>query len=64
MRKKILTLAALSAFCAAALAQVDPNHIATGGYGHLIDKGKKATVWWAEGVYKVMKDAPAPTAVE
>ena len=60
MKKALLLIASISL----AYAGVDPNHTATGGYGHLIDKGSKATVWWAEGVYKIMKDTPTPAAVE
>ena len=41
--------------------QTDPNHLATGGYGYLISQTPNQTLWWSEGVYKVMKDAPVPT---
>ncbi|MGL4853274.1 MAG: glycoside hydrolase domain-containing protein, partial [Phocaeicola sp.] len=65
----------LSLFCAAwALSmqltaqstqqQVDPNHLATGGYGKLIAEKPEATIWWAEGAYKVMQDAPTPSKKE
>lgn len=63
-KSALLLIASLEAACTMAFAGIDPNHTATGGYGHLIDKGSKATVWWAEGVYKIMKDAPAPAAAE
>ena len=41
---KLLLIAALSAAGIASFASVDPNHTATGGYGHLIDKGKKLEI--------------------
>lgn len=41
--------------------QVDPNMSAYGGYGYLIESTPAADVWWAEGSYKVMKDAPVPS---
>lgn len=41
--------------------KVDPNHLDVGGYGYLVDDSSKARVWWAEGAYKVMQDAPVPT---
>lgn len=40
--------------------QVDLNQTATGGYGYFINQDQKASVWWAEGAYKVLKDAPVP----
>ena len=36
----------------------DPYMNAQGGYGYLIEDGAKAAVWWAEGIYKVMKATP------
>ena len=36
----------------------DPYMTAQGGYGYLVENGPKAAVWWAEGIYKVMKDTP------
>ena len=36
------------------------NQTATGGYGYFINQESKASVWWAEGAYKVLKDAPVP----
>ncbi|MGL6178332.1 MAG: glycoside hydrolase domain-containing protein [Tannerellaceae bacterium] len=44
-----------------ATAKTDPNHTASGGYGYLISKTPETSVWWAEGAYKVMQDAPVPT---
>ena len=41
--------------------KVDPNHLRDGGYGYMIDTGRTCSVWWAEGAYKVMKDAPLPS---
>jgi len=29
-------------------------------YGYLLTEGDLATIWWAEGAYKVMKDDPVP----
>jgi hypothetical protein len=30
------------------------------GYGYLVQGGPPCAVWWAEGVYKVMRDDPVP----
>ena len=40
------------------LDRCDPYMTAQGGYGYLIKNTPEADVWWAEGVYKVMKDTP------
>ena len=40
------------------LEKCDPYMKAQGGYGYLVKSGPKADVWWAEGVYKPMKDTP------
>jgi len=65
MNKKSLIVAILSVISIICSAEtVDPNHTATGGYGHLINQNDKVTVWWAEGAYKIMKDAPVPTDIE
>jgi len=40
--------------------KVDPNHQKDGGYGYLIKNDETCSVWWAEGAYKVMRDAPIP----
>ena len=29
-------------------------------YGYLVAESDFATIWWAEGAYKVMKDDPVP----
>lgn len=50
-------LLAVSAFA----QQVDPNMTEFGGYGYLLSTGETADLWWSEGAYKVMKDAPLPT---
>ncbi|MGQ7870267.1 glycoside hydrolase domain-containing protein [Sunxiuqinia sp. sy24] len=42
---------------------VDPYHRASNGFGHLIDSNDNCSVWWAEGAYKVMRDAPVPEQV-
>lgn len=60
----LLGLCALAALLPATAApeaeQVDLNHTATGGYGYLIARDDRAALWWAEGAYKVLKDAPLP----
>ena len=40
--------------------QVDPYHTATGGFGYPVSSSAQATLWWAEGTYKIMRDMPAP----
>ncbi|MBK7636687.1 MAG: hypothetical protein IPJ13_22245 [Saprospiraceae bacterium] len=40
--------------------RVDPNHISDGGYGYLLNQDKTAGIWWCEGSYKVLRDAPIP----
>ncbi len=40
--------------------KVDPNHTTNGRYGYLINSDHRCSVWWAEGVYKVIRDAPIP----
>ncbi len=40
--------------------RTDPNHLASGGYGYSVRTDETCSVWWAEGVYKVMRDAPLP----
>ena len=40
------------------LDKCDPYMTLQGGYGYLAKSGPKADVWWAEGVYKPMKDTP------
>jgi hypothetical protein len=42
------------------ISQTDPNHLKDGGYGYKISSDKICSVWWAEGAYKVMRDAPFP----
>lgn len=34
------------------------------GYGYLVQGGPPCAVWWAEGAYKVMRDDPAPAAIQ
>ncbi|MCK4991471.1 MAG: hypothetical protein KAS29_13325, partial [Bacteroidales bacterium] len=41
--------------------KVDPNHSQDGGYGYMINADRTCSVWWAEGAYKVMRDAPLPS---
>lgn len=63
--KSICLLSALLLFSSASYAQeavkVDPNHVRDGGYGYLAAADRTCTVWWAEGAYKVMRDAPLPS---
>ncbi len=40
------------------LEKCDPYMTLQGGYGYLVKHTPKADVWWAEGVYKPMKDTP------
>lgn len=40
--------------------KADHNHLASGGYGYLVGEDATAKLWWAEGVYKVLQDAPVP----
>ncbi len=49
-----------SASWAQEAGKVDPNHVRDGGYGYMIEAGPVCPVWWAEGAYKVMRDAPLP----
>lgn len=62
--KKTLFLAILIVFSLTAISKdvekVDPNHVKDGGYGYLINSDQNCSVWWAEGVYKIMRDAPLP----
>ena len=59
----LLFFACMMAFAATAQETVktDPNHLKSNGYGYLIGEDNKCSVWWAEGAYKVMRDAPIPT---
>lgn len=43
--------------------KVDLNHTSSGGYGYSIAKDSRASVWWAEGAYKILKEAPVPGKV-
>ena len=60
---KVLFAVMLAAFICIpsnAQEQTDPNHLKIGGYGYLITQTPQQTLWWAEGAYKVIKDAPIP----
>ncbi len=63
--REILILTMMVAITCAAFSQetskIDPNHLKDGGYGYIIHSDQNASVWWAEGAYKVMRDAPLPT---
>lgn len=41
--------------------KTDPYHLASGGFGKVIDKSPGMSVWWCEGAYKVMRDTPLPS---
>lgn len=43
-------------------SKIDPYHTKDGGYGYLLHSTPTCKVWWAEGAYKVMRDAPLPTS--
>ncbi len=64
--KKALFIFMMIAMTSVAIAQevskTDPNHLKEGGYGYLINEDRDCSVWWAEAAYKVMRDAPTPTA--
>ena len=60
MRKSIIFLALLSFAITLSAQQVDPYHTATGGFGYPVASSPEATLWWAEGTYKIMQDMPAP----
>ncbi len=53
-------LALLSAAITLSAQQVDPYHTATGGFGYPVASNPEATLWWAEGAYKIMQDMPVP----
>lgn len=69
MRRILITLITLIATLTASatewkaekLEKCDPYMKAQGGYGYLAKSGPKADVWWAEGIYKPMKDTPVAT---
>ena len=48
-------------YVAEKLDKCDPYMTLQGGYGYLAKSSAKADVWWAEGVYKPMKDTPVAT---
>ena len=66
MKRLILFITAILAVNAAyaqkklpgEMDKCDPYMKAQGGYGYLIKNTPQADVWWAEGIYKVMKDTP------
>lgn len=55
----LLPLLLLQAMAALA-QQVDPYHSSTGGFGYPVSSSAEATVWWAEGTYKIMQDMESP----
>src|SRR5690554_5634929 len=64
MKNHFILLMMVAITCAAfsqGASKIDPNHLKDGGYGYIINSDQDASVWWAEGAYKVMRDAPLPT---
>ncbi len=62
--KRITLIALLLSIAFGISAQegkVDLNHRDVGGYGYTISTANDIDVWWAEGLYKVMQDAPLPS---
>lgn len=45
-------------------SKVDHNHLDAGGYGYLIEENSVCSLWWAEGAYKVLQNAPVPEKEE
>ena len=60
MKRLLLSSCLLTIACILSAQPVDPYHTATGGYGYPVSSSASATVWWAEGAYKVMQDMPVP----
>ena len=60
MKKTVLLAILLSAVFPLWAQQVDPYHTSTGGFGYPLSSSSDATLWWAEGAYKIMQDMPAP----
>lgn len=60
MKRPILLLVLLSSALTLKAQQVDPYHTATGGFGYPVASSPEATLWWAEGTYKIMQDMPSP----
>ena len=60
MKRLLLYAFLLLPFIGMQAQKVDPYHTATGGFGYPVHSSSSATVWWAEGAYKVMQDMPAP----
>lgn len=44
--------------------KADPYLLKYGGYGYLVQTDAVCSVWWAEGAYKVMKDAAVPAKTD
>lgn len=60
MKRLIFLPALLLAALSINAQQVDPYHSDTGGFGYPVSSSPSATLWWAEGTYKIMRDMPAP----
>lgn len=43
--------------------RVDPYHKNSGGFGYLVETTGDYSIWWAEGAYKIMRDAPHPSSL-
>lgn len=46
----------------AQLALSSPPPTEAGGYGYALSRDSVCLVWWAEGVYKIMRQTPVPSA--
>lgn len=66
MKIGVLWLALMAGMSAAAdetpKEKCDPYLTTQGGYGYLLEQDAQAAVWWAEGIYKVMRDTKIPTS--
>ena len=60
MKRLLLTAILIFPFVGVHAQKVDPYHTSTGGYGYPVHSSSSATIWWAEGTYKIMQDMPAP----
>ncbi len=43
--------------------RVDPYHKDSEGFGYLVAATSDYAIWWAEGAYKIMRDAPQPSSL-
>lgn len=65
MKKALLfSLMFFTTYWVVSQEKVDPYLLKHGGYGYLVETDKVCSVWWAEGAYKVMKDAAIPARAD